>query len=187
MTGGENDQALGIAERMLRNARENQRLGRVIELLVLQSMAYQGKKDLNQALNCLSEAVSLAQLEGFRRVFMDEGERLEKLLYLVKSKQDPSGYANELLEEIGADVDVLSAPSQLLIEPLSAREIEVLKLIETGLSNQDIAEKLYLSVATVKRHISNIYAKLDVKTRTQAISFGKELGLFVDGTPQARG
>jgi LuxR family maltose regulon positive regulatory protein len=73
-----------------------------------------------------------------------------------------------------------SAPplAQMLIEPLSAREIEVLKLIEAGLSNQEIASKLFISVTTVKRHISNIYAKLDVKTRTQAVSSGKELGFF---------
>ncbi len=60
----------------------------------------------------------------------------------------------------------------------------MLKLIEAGLSNQEIAAKLFLSVATVKRHISNIYAKLDVKTRTQAVSFGKELGFFDEGTSQ---
>ncbi len=67
---------------------------------------------------------------------------------------------------------------QLLVEPLSGREIEVLKLIEGGLSNQDIAAKLFITITTVKRHISNIYAKLEVKNRTQAVSRGKELGFF---------
>jgi LuxR family maltose regulon positive regulatory protein len=67
---------------------------------------------------------------------------------------------------------------QLLIEPLTAREIEVLKLIEAGCSNQEIAEKLVISFTTVKRHISNIYTKLDAKSRTQAIAVGKELKLF---------
>jgi LuxR family maltose regulon positive regulatory protein len=67
---------------------------------------------------------------------------------------------------------------QLLIEPLTTREVEVLKLIEAGCSNQAIAEKLVISNATVKRHISNIYAKLGVKSRTQAVAIGKELRIF---------
>ncbi len=158
---------------------------RVVELLILQSLAYQGKRDLNTAVSTLAEAVSLAQPEGYQRVFLDEGERLGKLLYLVKSKQDATGYASELLEAFGPIAELAPAPSQLLIEPLSAREIEVLKLIESGLSNQEIAGRLYLSVATVKRHISNIYAKLDVKTRTQAVAFGKELGFFDEETLHA--
>ena len=161
-------------------------MARVVELLVLKSLAYQGKKDINAAVTALAEAVSLAQPEGYQRVFLDEGERLGKLLYLVKSKQDPTGYAGELLEAFGPVAELAPVPAQLLIEPLSAREIEVLKLIEAGLSNQEIAAKLYLSVATVKRHISNIYAKLDVKTRTQAVSFGKELGFFDEGTSKGK-
>ncbi len=69
-------------------------------------------------------------------------------------------------------------PAQLLIEPLTLRELEVLKLIEAGCSNQDIADKLVISMPTVKRHISNIYAKLGVESRTQAVSIGRELRLF---------
>lgn len=188
---GEFDAALDLAGRMLPKAKADRRILRVVELLLLQSLAYQGKKDISAAESTLAEAVSLAQPEGYRRVFLDEGERIGKLLYLVKSKPDTVGaagrplaplnaasYARELLEAFGLDYGSAPAPAQLLIEPLSAREIEVLKLIEAGLSNQEIADKLYLSVATVKRHISNIYAKLDVETRTQALSRGKELGFF---------
>ena len=68
--------------------------------------------------------------------------------------------------------------TQLLSEPLSTRELEVLKLIEAGCSNQGIADELVISITTVKRHISNIYAKLGVKSRTQAVSIGKELKIF---------
>jgi len=82
------------------------------------------------------------------------------------------------LEACGPVSGLAALPAQLLIEPLSVREIEVLKLIEAGLSNQEIASKLFISVATVKWHISNIYAKLDVKTRTQAVLRGKELSFF---------
>lgn len=181
---GEDVAAQALAERMLQDAKDGQRTLRVVELLVLQALAYQGVRDIPAAVTALAEAVSLAQPEGYQRVFLDEGERLGKLLYLVKAKQDHTGYAGQLLEAFGPMVEAAPVPDQLLIEPLSAREIEVLKLIEAGLSNQEIAAKLFLSVATVKRHISNIYAKLDVKTRTQAVSFGKELGFFDEGKSQ---
>lgn len=175
---GELDAALNLAKRMLQNAKADGRILRMVELLVLQSLAYQGKKDISAAETTLAEAVSLAQPEGYQRVFLDEGERVGKLLYLVKSKKDAAAYARELLGAFGADYGPAPVPAQLLIEPLSAREIEVLKLIEAGLSNQEIGDRLYLSVATVKRHISNIYAKLDVETRTQALARGKDLGFF---------
>jgi len=181
---GEEVAAQALAERMLQDAKDGQRTLRVVELLVLQVLAYQGVRDIPAAVTTLTEAVSLAQPEGYQRVFLDEGEHLGKLLYLVKAKQDPTGYVGQLLEAFGPMAETSPVPDQILIEPLSAREIEVLKLIEAGLSNQEIAAKLYLSVATVKRHISNIYAKLDVKTRTQAVSFGKELGFFDEGKSQ---
>jgi LuxR family transcriptional regulator, maltose regulon positive regulatory protein len=74
---------------------------------------------------------------------------------------------------------ITQPPRQLLIEPLTTREVEVLKLIESGCSNQEIAEKVVISFTTVKRHISNIYTtKLDAKSRTQAIAIGKKLKLF---------
>jgi LuxR family maltose regulon positive regulatory protein len=172
------DAALGLAERMLQKAKDDHRMMRVVELLILQSLVYLGKKDTPAAVTTLAMAVSLAQSEGYKRVFLDEGELVAKLLYLVKSNPDATGYASELLEAFGTVSGPVPVPAQFLIEPLSAREIEVLKLIETGLSNLEIASKLFISVTTVKRHISNIYAKLDVKTRTQAVSFGKELGFF---------
>jgi LuxR family maltose regulon positive regulatory protein len=177
---GDYDAALGLAERMLQKAKDENRIIRVVELLVLQSLAYQGKKDMNAAVTTLAKAVSSAQPEGYQRVFLDEGELIMKLLYLVRSNQDTTGYAGELWEAFGPVSGPAPVPAQLLIEPLSAREIEVLKLIEAGLSNQEIASKLFISITTVKRHISNIYAKLDVKTRTQAVSRGKELGFFKD-------
>jgi LuxR family maltose regulon positive regulatory protein len=174
----EYDAALGLAERMLQKAKDEYRVARVVELLVLQSLASQGKKDTSAAVSSLTQAVSIAQPEGYQRVFLDEGETVAKLLYLVKSNPDAAGYASQLLEAFGPLSGPATAPVQRLIEPLSGREIEVLKLIEAGLSNQEIAAKLYISIPTVKRHISNIYAKLDVKTRTQAVSRGKELGFF---------
>jgi len=172
---GDHDAALVLSERLLKLAEATRRMGQVIEILVLQALAFQAKKDMVHALATLDRAVSLAQPEGYVRVFLDEGEPMAKLL--VQAKGHGIGYAAELLAAMGGPAGVTQPPAQPLIEPLSAREIEVLKLIEAGCSNQDIAARLVISLPTVKRHISNIYAKLGVESRTQAISMGRELRL----------
>jgi LuxR family maltose regulon positive regulatory protein len=150
-------------------------MGQVIEILVLQALAFQAKKDMAHALATLERAISLAQPEGYVRVILDEGEPMARLL--VQARGHGIGYAAELLAAMGGPAGVTQPPAQPLIEPLSARELEVLRLIEAGCSNQQIAAKLFISIPTVKRHISNIYAKLGVESRTQAISLGKELRL----------
>jgi len=175
---GNQNAALALSGRLLQQAQATHHMGRVIEILVLQALAFQGKKELVQALAVLERAIALAQPEGYVRVFLDEGEPMAKLLYQARSHQMGSGYAAELLYVMGSASCTTKPPAQLLIEPLSQRELEVLKLIEAGHSNQEIAAKLVISIATVKRHISNIYAKLGVKSRTQAVSLGKELSLF---------
>ncbi len=175
---GDHDAALELSERLLKPAEATHRMGQVIEILVLQALAYQGKKELAQALAALEKALSLAQPEGYVRTFLDEGEPMAKLLYQAKSHRMGIGYAAELLSAMGEATGITQSPAQLLIEPLSLRELEVLKLIEAGYSNQEIAAKLVISIPTVKRHISNIYAKLGVESRTQAISRGRELRLF---------
>jgi LuxR family maltose regulon positive regulatory protein len=83
-----------------------------------------------------------------------------------------------LLSALGELPGTEALPAQLLVEPLTLRELEVLKLIESGSTNQDIANRLVISIPTVKRHISNLYGKLGAKNRTQAVSLGRELGLF---------
>jgi LuxR family maltose regulon positive regulatory protein len=175
---GDHDAALALSGRLLQQAEATHRIGRVIEILVLQAHAFQGKKELVQALAVLEKAIALAQPEGYVRVFLDEGEPMAKLLYQARSHRMGPGYAAELLSTISETCRTPQPPDQLLIEPLSQREMEVLKLIEAGHSNQEIAAKLVISIPTVKRHISNIYAKLGVKSRTQAVSLGRELSLF---------
>jgi LuxR family maltose regulon positive regulatory protein len=175
---GEHDAARSLAERLLHMAEAAKRVGRVIEILVLQALILQGKKDIDQALAVLGKAFSLAEPEGYVRVFLDEGAPMVKLLYQAKSHGIGSGYPSELLSGLCGTPDTEPRHAQFLIEALTSRELEVLRLIETGCSNQDIADRLVISNPTVKRHISNIYAKLGAKSRTQAISLGKELGLF---------
>jgi LuxR family maltose regulon positive regulatory protein len=172
------NQALGLSHRLLHQAEAGNRAGRVIEILILQALAYHGKNDKEQALAILERAIMLAQPEGFVRVFLDEGEPMEKLLYQAKVHQVGASYLSELLSHVSTDSNQALPNTQLLVEPLTKRELELLKLIEQGCTNQEIADRLVISIPTVKRHISNIYSKLGVKNRTQAISIGKKLNLF---------
>jgi LuxR family maltose regulon positive regulatory protein len=175
---GDYDASLRLSARLLSQAEAGRRMGRVIEVLVLQALIFQGKKEIDQALSRLGKALSLAKTERYVRTFLDEGEEMAKLLHLAKARRIEVEYATELLSAMREAVESTQAPVQLLVESLSPREVEVLKLIEAGCSNQEIAGRLVISIATVKRHISNLYAKLGVQNRTQAVSIGRELGLF---------
>ncbi len=174
----EYEAALALSRRLLKQAESAGRTGLVIEILILQALAFQGKKETESALAVLEKAVTLAQPEGYVRVFLDESEAITRLLCQLRSRRIGSGYAAVLLSGIEKTSGMTQPSMQLLIEPLTTREVEVLKLIEAGQSNQDIADQLVISMPTVKRHISNIYAKLGVKSRTQALAIGKELKIF---------
>jgi ATP/maltotriose-dependent transcriptional regulator MalT len=175
---GEYEAALRLAGRMRAQTEAAGRNGRLIELLVLQALALQGEGKTDGALACLGKALSLARPERYVRSFLDEGEGLVKLLYLAKTRDFEGAYAAELLGGARESNKAQLPAQQLLLQPLTVREIEVLKLIDGGSSNQEIAAQLYISLATVKRHISNIYTKLDVRGRTQALSRSRELGLL---------
>jgi LuxR family maltose regulon positive regulatory protein len=175
---GDYDAGLTLSERLLHQVEAAKRMGRVIEILVLQALVFQGKKEIDQALTRLEKALSLAKAERYMRTFLDEGEAIAKLLRLAKVRRMEAEYAAELLSAMGKGHETTQPPAQLLVEPLSKREMEVLRLIESGCSNQEIAARLFISIATVKRHISNIYIKLGAKNRTQAVSLSKELRLF---------
>jgi LuxR family maltose regulon positive regulatory protein len=153
-------------------------MGRVIEILALQALIFQGQRNLERALAVLGRALNLAGREGFVRVFLDEGEPLVKLLYQAKTHQVGGDYAHALLSVCNQVPGPRLDPVQLLVEPLTSREIEVLNLIADGLSNPAIADRLVISLPTVKRHISNIYAKLGVESRVQAVSAGRELKIL---------
>jgi LuxR family maltose regulon positive regulatory protein len=175
---GDYDASLILSERLLQKAESGKRKGRAIEVLVLQALIFQGMKDTDQALTTLKKALSLAKPEGYIRTFIDEGEPMIRLLHMARSRQIETDYVSDLLSKVKADVSPAKPAPRLLNEPLTAREVEVLKLVGAGNSNQEIADKLIISFTTVKRHISNIYTKLDVKSRTQAVAIGKELKLI---------
>jgi LuxR family maltose regulon positive regulatory protein len=175
---GDPDAALRSIRQLIPRAEASRRHASLIELQVLQALAAQAQGDLDAALVCLGAALRLARPEGYVRSFLDEGGGLARLLYQAKTRGVEAGYAAELLEAARGGAGTKVPPAQWLPQPLTARELEVLRLIDRGCSNQDVAAELYISLATVKRHISNIYTKLDASSRTQALSRSRELGML---------
>ena len=177
-------EAMELLERLLQAAGEGERMGRVIEILVLQALAHHAKGDSSPALMSLERALTLAEPEGYVRVFVDEGLPMARLLYEALSHGVEPDYTRRLLAAFPVGEPEQTTSSQLrgpeseLIEPLSARELEVLQLIAEGLTNQDVATRLYLSPHTVKVHTRNIFTKLAVNNRTQAVAQGKALGIL---------
>jgi LuxR family maltose regulon positive regulatory protein len=139
-----------------------------------------GKAD--PALQTIGKALALAESEGYQSAFVDEGEPMARLLYQASAQGISPGYAGKLLavlsRKVQAPAPPPNSPAADLVEPLSARELEVLQLIATGLSNSEIASRLYISLSTVKGHTSSIYGKLGVKNRSQAVAHARSLGLL---------
>jgi LuxR family maltose regulon positive regulatory protein len=153
----------------------------VVEVRALQALA---APTPTAALAFLADALTLAQPEGYVRTFVDKGEPMAALLQEAASQGIAPDYVAKLLAAFGAEAPILPAPStprlpaQPLIEPLSERELQVLRLVATGLSNRDIAEALYISLNTVKTHLQRIYGKLGVSSRTAAATIAQELNLL---------
>jgi LuxR family maltose regulon positive regulatory protein len=155
---------------------------RIIEILVLKALAQHQIGDVDQALLNLGKALSLAEPEGYRRTFIDEGEPMARILYQAVSHKISAVYAGRLLGVLSEESQSVDSNRKFqadeLIEPLSERELDVLRLIAEGLSNGEIAGKLYISLSTVKGHTANIFGKLSVKKRTQAVARARSLGLL---------
>jgi LuxR family maltose regulon positive regulatory protein len=177
-------QAISLLDRLLLNARDNGWNGYVLEILIVQALAYEAQGETAAALKPLEQALTLAEPEGYQRIFVDEGSLMTRLLYAALERGIAPAYAQRLLAAVKLDEPQLRkrTDKDMLIsegvEPLSEREIEVLQLISDGLTNQEIASQLYISLNTVKGHARNIYGKLGVKNRTQAIAKGKSLGIL---------
>ena len=167
-----------VLERLLPAAEAGRRNGRLIGMLLLHGLALQGLGETDMAVASLGRALSLARPEGCVRTFIDEGQQLARLLYLARTRDLEAAYAARLLALIRSEHPAETPPAQLLVEPLTARELQILRLIDGGCSNHAIASQLYISPATVKRHISNIYTKLQAGGRTQALARSRELGLL---------
>jgi LuxR family maltose regulon positive regulatory protein len=149
-----------------------------IKLLILQALAYQIKDDMPSAMTTLDRALTLAEPEGFIRTFIDQGKPMKDLLLEAKKHKGQNIYINRLLDAFNLPVNAKETHQADLIDPLSSREIEVLRLIASGKSNNDIASEIFVAVSTVKSHVNHIFQKLDVKSRTQAIARSSELGII---------
>jgi LuxR family maltose regulon positive regulatory protein len=170
------DQAARFLERLLLAAEAGDRTGRVIEILVLLALSRQRLGDIPAALACLERAVTLAEPEGYVRVFADEGPPMASLLKALAKQGTAGNYVRRLLATssmTGQDSPV----KQDLIEPLSERELDVLRLLGTELDGPAIARELMVSLNTMRTHTKNIYAKLAVTSRRAAVRRGAELGL----------
>ena len=173
--------AIKLLGGLLDAAKANGRMGSVIEISVLQALIHQAQGDKPAALVSLAQALTLAEIEGTIQLFIDEGEPMRALLSESLTHGANPSFVTQLLTAMNSQVDsdaTSSDPNQLLIEPLSKREIEVLGLLATGHTNQAVADELVIAVSTVKKHVNNIFGKLGVGRRTQAISRARDLGLL---------
>jgi LuxR family maltose regulon positive regulatory protein len=176
----EYDSALTLSERLLRAAEAGGRTARVMELLVLQALAHQAQDDMPRAMAVLDRVLSLAQPEGFTRIFLDEGKPMAALLRQAQLQPGAphEAFVTRLLSELAEPSEPRRDPTQSLIEPLSERELEVLRLVAIGLSNREIADELVLATGTVKKHLSNIFGKLEAHNRTECVARARELQLL---------
>jgi len=179
------DEAQGLLERLRQAAEAGGRTGSVIEILVLQSFAQQAQGNLPAALAPLERALTLAEPEGYVRMFVDEGPYLAKLLQRMKAEEETlrlRAYIDRLLSALGSQADLQpssrQASLQPLIEPLTGRELELLRLLGTSLTGPEIARKLMVSLNTVRTHTRNVYTKLEVNDRRAAVRRAEELGLL---------
>jgi LuxR family maltose regulon positive regulatory protein len=170
------EKALKLLAELLQDAEEHCYTARAIEIQLRQALILQALGRVEQALPVLERVLAITESGGHVRIFVNKGALMGKLLRQAAARGIAVERVGQLLTAFKQAVFPLFSP--LLIEPLSERETEVLRLIATGLSNREIAAELVLTVGTVKRHASNIYGKLNVHKRTQAVARARELGLL---------
>ena len=179
-------EAMELLERLLNAAETGERMGSVIEILVVQALAHEAQGDITRGLEALGRSLALAEPEGYVRLFLDEGPPMARLLAEAHAAGLTLDYTGQLLAAFPGDVPTLkgapvltpSSTGQSLLESLSPRELEVLRLIAEGHSNREIGDQLYLALSTVKGHNRVIFGKLGVQRRTEAVARARELGLL---------
>jgi LuxR family maltose regulon positive regulatory protein len=183
--------AIGLLHRLLEAAEAGERTGRVIEVLMLQALAHQLEDDIPAALVPLERALTLAEREGYVRLFVDEGPPIAHLLREAAARNIMPDYTVTLLaafprtegQELGTESleparSVFSPQSSAIVEPLSQRELDVLRLLKTELSGPEIARELVIGLSTVRTYTKSIYSKLNVTNRRAAVKRAAELGLI---------
>jgi LuxR family maltose regulon positive regulatory protein len=191
------DDALDLLDRLFRAAEDGGRMGSVIEILALRALALRTRHESSEALTALERALILAEPEGYVRVFVDEGTPMETLLseFVKAWRKGPRdarqralpGYVRRLLATFESTHTSITPPvlagyarglDHQLVDPLTAREREVLVLIAEGLSNREIAARLFIEVGTVKGYVHSVLRKLEVDSRTKASTRARELHLL---------
>jgi LuxR family maltose regulon positive regulatory protein len=181
------DEAIRLLSRLAEMARSARRMGRLIEILLLEAVARQRKGDSARALLAITECLALAEPEGYVRIFLDEGETIHMLLaqWLARAGASPlRDYAIHLLSQFDSEPHTMkvtqeqASSASTLVEPLSQRELEVLHLIALGNTNPEIARQLIVSTGTIKAHTASIYRKLDVANRTEAVARARQLAIL---------
>lgn len=176
--------ALNLLKHLLKSAEDQKRMGSMLEILIVTALAYHALGNTPQAFASLERALTLAHPEGYFRIFVNEGEPMRSLLLdfggsIEKQprgkEHELHGYVEKLLSAFVPTNDISQSNSN---ELLSQRELEVLRLIAQGLSNDEISQRLFLALDTVKGHNRRIYGKLQVQRRTEAIIRARELGLL---------
>jgi LuxR family transcriptional regulator, maltose regulon positive regulatory protein len=169
--------AMGLLERLLRAADDAGRIGSVIEILVLQAIGYQTQDNIGAALVPLQRALTLAEPEGYVRIFVDQGPSMADLLQVTAKRRTAPEYARRLLTAFGKPENKTPV-TQLSMEPLSERELDVLRLLATDLDGPEIARQLVVSLSTLRTHTRSIYSKLGVNNRRAAVRRADELALL---------
>ena len=154
-----------------------------LKVMVLQAVALQAHGEKDKAVHLLCDALALASPGGFIRLFVDEGRPMAQLLSAAAAHGRMPDYLGKLLavceaEEHKSKDTSYPPPAQRMFEPLSPRELEVLHLMAQGLSNQEMSERLFLALDTVKGHNRKIFGKLQVQRRTEAVARARALGLL---------
>jgi LuxR family maltose regulon positive regulatory protein len=187
---------MGLLERLLKAAEQGKRMGSVIEILVLQALAHHAQGDISRALYPLGRALNLAEPQGYVRIFVDEGPPMTLLLKQLCRKGVAVDYVAKILaacettdgrrlptageppDRALSSSSVSRRPSSALVEPLSKRELEVLRLLGTELNGPEIARELGVALTTMRTHTQNIYGKLGVNNRRAAVRCAEELDLI---------
>ena len=182
--------ALALLSRLIETEDARGWTGRVIEPLALQAVALHAQGEESAALVALERALVLAEPEGYIRTFVDEGQQMAALLREALARGIAAAYVEQLLAafrppdtEIQGDGAAGSVPSHrltasMLTEPVTARELAVLRLLAAGASNAEMARDLVVEQSTIKTHLINLYGKLGVHSRTQAVARARALHLL---------
>ena len=180
LTEGRVDDATRLLSRLQSAMESTGRQGNLVEVLVLRAIALSMQAETRPALAVLEQAVNLARSEGYVRVFLDEGKPIETLLRIASTRwkdHDLVAYTRRLLDALSESASPAAsrAPEAGI---LSERELEVLRLMAAGRSNREIAGELVIAIGTVKRHTANIFDRLDVRNRTEAVAEARRLSLL---------